>query len=174
MAGLRPAKCYRKLERPNTRQSLRVPRRSYVKGVPAKKISLFEIGNKKTDFPLKVNLVSLRGVQIRHNALEAARLALNKSLTKALGEGNYIFKILVYPHHIMRENPLASGAGADRYQSGMRQSFGKPIGLAARVKENQNIVLVGAPAGKYREVKNALRIASGKLPTPCRIVTTAN
>ncbi|MBI4170413.1 MAG: 50S ribosomal protein L16, partial [Candidatus Aenigmarchaeota archaeon] len=31
---------------------------------------------------------------------------------------------------MLRENALATGAGADRFQSGMRQSFGKPVGTA--------------------------------------------
>lgn len=170
--GLRPSRCYRKLERPNTRISTRKPRRSFVKGVPGSKIRSFESGEPKKEYTLKVNLIARRAVQIRHNALEAARIAVNKSMEKAFGKGTYFVKILIYPHHMMRENPLASGAGADRYQSGMRKSFGKPIGAAARVKENQKLIEVRTLPGRYTEVKNALRIAGVKFPTPVKIVQT--
>ena len=50
--------------------------------------------------------------------------------------------IRIYPHHIMRENPLATGAGADRMSTGMKKSFGKTIGVAARVHKGQTLVTV--------------------------------
>ena len=46
----------------------------------------------------------------------------------------YFFQLRIYPHHILRENPLAAGAGADRMSTGMKCAFGKPISVAARVK----------------------------------------
>jgi len=67
MATLRPAKCYRKLERPYTRQSRKKPRKGYVKGVPDPKIRKFEMGDAKKKFSLKAKLISSNGVQIRHN-----------------------------------------------------------------------------------------------------------
>jgi large subunit ribosomal protein L10e len=70
----------------------------------------------------------------------------------------------------MRENVLATGAGADRFQTGMRQSFGVPIGTAARVYEGQQIMEVRANSGSIAVVKNALKQASYKLPTPCKII----
>lgn len=168
--GLRPAKCYRKLERPNTRQSRKKPKRGYVKGVPESRIHRFEMGAKGKEFPVKAYLVSERGVQIRHNALEAARMAANKYLDKTIGNENYFMKILVYPHHVLRENPLATGAGADRFQTGMRKSFGKPIGTAAQVKPGQNLMEIRFPEGKEGEAKLALKRAAAKFPTTCRIV----
>ncbi len=67
---------------------------------------------------------------------------------------DYKFKIKVYPHHHIRENPLASGAGADRMSTGMKKSFGKVIGLAARVKEGQEVMEVHTKPEyyKFREV----------------------
>ena len=62
-----------------------------------------------------------------------------------------------------------TGAGADRYQTGMRLSFGNPIGLAARVKEKQRLVEVRFSKGKEGVVKKALKIASSKLPVKCKI-----
>ena len=169
--ALRPAKCYRKLKRPNTRQSKKRPRKGYVKGVPYPKITRFETGNSRKKFSAKAVLVSRAGVQIRHNALEAARVSANRILTEGLGEDGYFLKVLVYPHHVMRENPLATGAGADRYQTGMRLSFGNPIGLAARVKEGQNLIEARFAKGKEAIVKNALKVASSKLPVKTRILT---
>ena len=126
--ALRPAKCYRRLKRPNTRVSLRKPRRGYVKGVPEPKIHRFLAGNKKRDFPKVMRLVARQAVLIRHNALEATRIALNKNLETKLGKDAYLMRILVYPHHVMRENPLATGAGADRFQTGMRKAFPDEMG----------------------------------------------
>ena len=168
--GLRPARCYRRLERPNTRQSRKKPKKGYVKGVPDPKIHKFEMGNRTKKFPQKFSLVTKRGVQIRHNALEAARVSCHKVLTNGLGEEGYFMKILVYPFHVMRENALATGAGADRFQSGMRQSFGKPIGLAARVKKEQALISVWCESGKEVTAKKALKTASYKLPVRCKVV----
>ncbi len=168
--GLRPAKCYKKLERPYTRQSRRKPRRSYVKGVPDPKIHKFEMGDAEKDFSMKAFLVSNNGVQVRHNALEAARVTANKYLDKTIGKENYFLKILVYPHHVLRENTLATGAGADRFQTGMRKAFGKPIGTAARVRPGQNLMLIRIDKSKQKFAKEALRRASAKFPTSCIII----
>jgi len=172
MASLRPAKCYRKIERPNTRQSKRRPRKSYVKGVPYPKISKYVVGNKnkKDEFTVRAFLINQKPVQIRHNALEAIRIGVNKQLEKGCGKDMYYFRIFPFPHHVMRENPLATGAGADRFQTGMRKAFGKPIGLAAQVFPGQKLVEARAPEGKELAVKKALKLASKKLPTTCKIV----
>jgi len=168
--ALRPAKCYKKWERPNTRQSKSVPKKSYVKGVPFPKITRFEIGNKKGKFDVEVYLVSKKEVQIRSNALEAMRVAANKILSKEIGDVNYFMKVLIYPFHVLRENALATGAGADRYQSGMSQAFGKPIGTAARVKKDQNIMRVSVNKEYVDVAKRALKVAGSKLPTPVKII----
>lgn len=168
--GIRPARCYKKLERPYTRQSRKKPRRGYVKGVPDSKIHKFEMGEAKKNFSLKAYLVSNQGVQIRHNALEAARVTANKYLDNTIGKENYFLKILVYPHHVLRENRLATGAGADRFQTGMRKAFGKPIGTAARVRPGQNLMEVRLDSSKQKFAKDALRRASAKFPTTCRVI----
>ena len=170
--GLRPAKCYRKLEKPYTRQSRRRPKKGYVKGVPVPRIHKFESGNRKKEFSLKVNLVSNNGVQIRNNALEAARVSAHKVLDKAVGTENFFLKILIYPHHVLRENALATGAGADRFQTGMRKAFGKPISTAARVKPNQNLMEIRVSKTHVDAAKRAMKIASHKFPTTTRIVYT--
>jgi large subunit ribosomal protein L10e len=167
--ALRPAKCYRKLGKPYTRQSRKMPRKGYVKGVPLPKITRFEFGNRKKNFSLKTYLVSEQNMQIRHNALEAARIAAHRVLSDSLGDEGYFMKILVFPHHIMRENPLSTGAGADRFQTGMRKAFGKPIGTAVRVKRKQRIIEIRVDKNGGDVAKKALKIADSKLPAVCRI-----
>ncbi|RLJ06714.1 MAG: 50S ribosomal protein L16 [Candidatus Aenigmatarchaeota archaeon] len=165
--ALRPARCYRKLERPYTRKSKSKPRKSYVKGVPDPKIHRFQTGPDQ-DFGLKLWLISRKSLQIRHNALEAARVAATKVLDK-LGKTNYFLRVIPYPHHVLRENPIATGAGADRFQTGMRLAFGNPIGTAAQVREGQKIMEVRVSPENLEAGKRALKIAASKLP-PCRIL----
>jgi large subunit ribosomal protein L10e len=84
MATLRPAKCYKRLKRPNTRVSVRKPKKGYVKGVPGSKIQRFEMGDRKTKFPKVYHLVSKNDVQIRSNSLEAARVTATRYLVKVI------------------------------------------------------------------------------------------
>ncbi|MBI4014699.1 MAG: 50S ribosomal protein L16 [Candidatus Aenigmarchaeota archaeon] len=170
MATIRPGRCYRQLERPYTRQSVRVPSKGYVKGVPRSKLTEFEHGT-KGNYDKKVFLVAKRSVQIRHNSLDAARVAAVQYLEKRMGKGaTFFMKVRVYPHHVIRENALATGAGADRFQQGMRASFGKPIGTAARVMEGQKIFEIRVNSALVPLVKETMMQAKYKLPTPCRIV----
>ncbi len=171
MARLRPARCYRRVKRPYTRKS-RFREKSFVKGFPQPKITIFDMGNPKGEFKYKLSLISKDNLQIRHNALEAARVAANKLLSP-LGEA-YHFKIKVYPHHILRENPLATGAGADRFQQGMARAFGKPIGTAAQVKKNQEIMFVRVNEEHLERAKEALRRAGHKLPCKFTIKVEAS
>ena len=168
--GLRPGKCYRGHQRAYTRIATHVPRKSYVKGVPKGKIAEFE-GGTKANYTNVIFLVAKRNVQIRHNALESARVTAIQLLEKGMGKGNtYFFKIRVYPHQILRENAMATGAGADRFQTGMRQRFGKPISTAAKVFEGQKVLEVRVNKGQIEVAKHALLKARYKLPTPCRII----
>jgi len=168
--ALRPGRCYSKVKnKPYTRISTRRPRRSYVKGVPASKIHQFEVG-KNREYPLTFHIISDSDVQIRSNSLEAARVTTTKYLTKKLGEENFFLKILIFPHHVLRENSMATGAGADRFSEGMRHSFGKPIGQAAIVRGGQRIFMVRTPSNSEAVVREALRRAITKLPGKCRIV----
>jgi large subunit ribosomal protein L10e len=167
--GLRPAKCYRKAKRPWTRQSRSKPRKGYVKGVPASKIHKFEVGDPKRKFNMKAFLVSNENILVRHNALEAARVATNKAMDKSGAKEAYFIKVLVFPHHVLRENATATGAGADRFQTGMRLAFGRPIGTAAHVKPNQRLIEVRADKSLQNAAKKALKIASAKFPGRCSV-----
>ena len=95
-------------------------------------------------------------------------MASNRVLMEKL-VNNYYLRVQPYPHTILRENKMIFGAHADRLQQGMRASFGKPIGTAARVKANQDIIVVGVNADGIDAAKEALKHGSAKLPIPCRI-----
>jgi large subunit ribosomal protein L10e len=122
------------------------------------------MGDANGDFEIRVDLISDENIQLRHNAIEASRQTAVRCLEKALGKKGFYYKIRPYPHHIMRENKMATGAGADRVQSGMRESFGKPVGKAARVKKGQIIMSVSVLRDKIATAKEALRRANAKLP----------
>lgn len=126
------------------------------------------MGDTKTEFPIEAKLIALENTQIRHNALEAARIASNRHLSTKLGN-NYFLRIMPYPHTILRENKMIFGAHADRLQDGMRRAFGKPIGRAARVKTNQPIIVIGVNEDSGEIAKQALKLGQAKLPMPCRI-----
>jgi large subunit ribosomal protein L10e len=65
---------------------------------------------------------------------------------------------------------MATGAGADRVQDGMRRAFGKAVGTAARVKSNQRIFTIYMNPQNFVKAKEALRRASMKIASPCRMV----
>jgi large subunit ribosomal protein L10e len=144
-------------------------RREYAKSRPPSKIVKFTMGDTKTKFPIEARLVSKENAQIRHNALEAARIATNRLLSLELGE-NYFLRIMPFPHTILRENKMIFGAHADRLQDGMRRAFGKPIGVAARVKIQQTIITIGVTKDSVEIAKQALKRGKAKLPMTCRIV----
>jgi LSU ribosomal protein L10AE len=118
---------------------------------------------------VKGELVALEAGNVRHNALEAARVMVNKSLASKLGEANFYFRVRVYPHHVLRENKMMAFAGADRLQDGMRLAFGKPVGSAARVYPGTVILEVWARSGAEDIVKEALNKGASKLPIPCKV-----
>jgi large subunit ribosomal protein L10e len=103
---------------------------------------------------------------IRHNALEAARVVIQKCIEKGVGPANYHFKVNVYPHHVIRENTMATGAGADRVQDGMRKSFGKPVGRSARIVRGQRVFTIyfNFNDERFGKIKDALKSSVKKLP----------
>ncbi len=169
MARLRKFVAYRRLERPYTRVS-KFRSKSFVKSRPHIKVTRFDMGNLKGDFGYEVSLISKQPLQIRQESLESARQAANRILEKKLGLGNYHFKIRKYPHHVLRENPLASGAGADRLSKGMKLSFGKVIGIAAQLEKGDKLMSVWVNKQGLDWAKKALRRAYTKLPLSYYIV----
>jgi large subunit ribosomal protein L10e len=128
------------------------------------------MGNPSAIFEYSVELVATEESQISHNALEAARVAVNRYLLSRLGEDGYCFRVCTYPHHVVRENKMLAFAGADRIQKGMRLAFGKPIGTAARVRRGKTVLKVLVNEEGIEVAKHALRRGLDKLPTRCRIL----
>ena len=137
--------------------------KKFAPGAPNPKVARFTTGKARSDYDNIIQLVSEGRVQIRHNALEAARVATNKKLV-LVGEDNYHLKVVVYPHVILRENKMIATAGADRLQEGMRKAFGKPIGLAARVEIGNVILQLSVKAENLEKGKEAMHAAQAKLP----------
>ncbi len=144
-------------------------RKEFVKGFPPPKITKFSMGDTRSTFEYEAKLIALERAQIRHNALEAARVATNRLLMDKL-VNNYLLQVHPYPHIILRENKMIFGAHADRLQDGMRRSFGKPIGTAARVEPNQPIITVKVNTNGVEIARESLKRGSAKLPVLCRIV----
>lgn len=163
----KPGSMYRKVERPYTRKE-------YMGGVPGSKVVHYDMGNLSDDFPVKLTLVAKEPCQIRHTALEAARVAANRYLLKQMGRNDYHLKLRVYPHHVLRENKQATGAGADRVSSGMRRAFGKAVGTAAQIEAGQKLFTLGFMPEHLDDAKVALKRAGHKLPTPTWIVAESS
>ena len=168
MAKLRKFVCYRRLERPYTRKS-KYSKKNFIRVYPASKIQKCEGGNASKKFKYQLLIKAKKSLQLRHNALESARQYVNKYLETSLSKDGYFIKMRVYPHHVLRENPLASGAGADRMSTGMAHSFGKNISSAARVREGQAIFEVGVDKNGVALAKKALKIMATKFPCTCLI-----
>ena len=159
----KPGKMYRNLAKKA------YTRREYMGGVPGSKIVQFEMGNLSQEFPTEIDLIVEETCQIRHSALEASRISINRKLLKDVGRTNFHFKVRVYPHHVLRENKQATGAGADRVSEGMRLAFGKAVGTAARVEAGQLIFTVFSTPQYLDKIKAAMRNGAHKLPTPSHL-----
>ncbi|MBI5001636.1 MAG: 50S ribosomal protein L16 [Euryarchaeota archaeon] len=160
----KPARMYRQIK------GQAYCRREYMGGVPGGRISQFDLGNMRFDFPIVMSLVIEEPCQIRDISLEAARIAANRFIQKKAGAMGYHLKLLLYPHFVIRENKMATGAGADRVSSGMRGAFGKPVGTAVRVKSGQKLMMLRTNTAFYDDAKEALWRAGMKLPSPIHVV----
>jgi large subunit ribosomal protein L10e len=129
------------------------------------------MGDTKGNFDFEVQLLSTKSVQMRHSALEAARVAVNRVLIEKV-VNDYLLVVQLYPHIILRENKMIFGAHADRLQQGMRRSFGTPVGTAAKVEVDQPIITVKVKAAGADAAKEALKRGSAKLPIHCKIIVT--
>lgn len=175
--ALRKASAYSKFQaRPFTRIS-RNKSKSYIKTIPQQKVVKYHIGSQK-DFregkhPYAVTLFSKEKVQVRDNALEAARQALTKVMDEqALGQ--YYLAVKVFPHHFLRENKTAAGAGADRMSTGMTQSYGIIIGRAAQVRAGQELFMISCSTDKIARIaRDALLSVKAKMPCATKIVFQA-
>lgn len=172
--ALRKALAYsKKRARPYTRRS-NTQEKAFIKAVPASKIVKFSSGkvqdlnSGKLKFVLK--LIADERVQIRDNALESCRMYLSNRLEKEI-PGGYFFTVKVHPHHFLRENKTAAGAGADRLSSGMKHSFGIVIGRAAMVEPGQELFMIAVGSEKDSRIARwVLHSLKSKLPCTSRIL----
>ena len=134
------------------------------------------MGNTTRDFDYKLELQNLSNKEkkISHNALEAARVAANRVLEEALEPGNFMLKLVPYPHEVIRKKKRLNVPQADRFQEGMRLAFGTPIGVAARVERGDLIMLAEVDEEGIDVAKEALKRADNKLPVSCRIMVKEN
>ena len=174
MAHRRPWHCYsRWTRRPYQHKRSRNHRREYARGGAQSKIQRFWGGNKEIDWEdweLVIGLKVNKQVQISSNALEAIRITINSALQRKLGRNNFRLRIRPKPFQKIRENRMLAFAGADRVQSGMRNSFGRATGVCARVRAGAVICDVGTYLKNLPLVRDRLRVASMKLPCSAQIV----
>ena len=149
-------------------------RKEYIGGVPASRITQFDVGQPNDNYGVEVTLSAQEECLVRHNALESARVTANRYIQTHAGRDGYHLKVRTYPHHVLRHNKIAQGAGADRVSMGMRKSFGRTVGTAARVKPGQKLITLRTSDDFLLEAKEALRKSSHKLPTPCLIKVNQN
>mmetsp|Transcript_18709 Transcript_18709/g.26378 ORF Transcript_18709/g.26378 Transcript_18709/m.26378 type:complete len:212 (+) Transcript_18709:65-700(+) len=164
--GRRPAKCYRYCKNKPYIKS------RFCRGVPDSKIRIFDVGRKRAnvdEFPLAVHLVCDEKENLSSEALEAARIVVNKYITTQCGKDNFHLRIRVHPFHVLRINKMLSCAGADRLQTGMRGAFGKPFGKVARVSIGQIVLSVRAKDTFESHVVEAIRRATFKFPGRMKI-----
>lgn len=166
------AVAWRRLERPYTRKS-KFREKSYVRAVPNSKIVKYVMGNLSREFDYTLELKSKADIQLRHNSLESARKSANK-LLETQASGLYLLKLRVYPHQVLRNNPLAAGAGADRMSTGMAHSFGKTVGIAAQVRKGQTVFEAKVNKDKIQVAKDALDRARKKMPCNFTITISQN
>lgn len=171
--GLRKANSYTKRTVvPFTRVSKK-KNKSFIKVVPPHKIIKFEMGNipdyNAGKFPHILTVIAAEKFQLRNNATEACRQYVNKKLEKSY-PGQYMFKIVPFPHHIQRENKMLAGAGADRMQTGMQLSFGKSVGKSAILKSGSVIFILAVANDKILAyARKLLKQVDPKLPGKVRI-----
>ncbi|TBT97023.1 ribosomal protein L10 [Hamiltosporidium tvaerminnensis] len=159
--GRRPGRCYRYCKNKPYIKS------RYCRGVPDSKIMIFDLGRRAApvlDFPASIHLLSREREQISSEALEAARIAANKYMAKHAGKDNFHLRINIHSYHVIRINKMLSCAGADRLQTGMRGSFGKPYGRVARVDFGQPLISIRTKENLKNHAFVALKRAMHKFP----------
>jgi large subunit ribosomal protein L10e len=174
MAHKRPWHCYSKWSRrPYQHKRSANHRREYARGGAQSKIVRFWGGAKEIpweDWELVVGLKVNNQIQISSNTLEAIRITVNGVLQRKLGRANYRLRVRPKPFQKFRENRMLAFAGADRVQSGMRNSFGRSTGVCARVRAGQIVLDVGTHIRNLPTVRDRLRVASMKISGSCQVV----
>jgi large subunit ribosomal protein L10e len=161
----KPARMYRKVE------GQIYTRQEYMGGIPNCRITQFDTGNLSATFPFALSLGTEEAAQVRDIALEAARISAVRVLEKA-APNEFRLKVRRFPHQVLREHKMATGAGADRISDGMRRAFGKPVGHAVRAEIGAELMTVYTTESHIPDAKEALRKAAHKLPVPTRLLVS--
>ena len=151
----KPAKMYRNLAKKA------YTRREYMGGVPGSKIVQFDMGNLTEDFPVELSIVAEEACQIRHTALEAARIGINRQLQKEVGRANFHLKIRTFPHHVLRENKQA--------QTVSRKACASPSGRPSAPRRGWIRARRSSPSGQARSMSRRPRSRSGAAYTNFRL-----
>merc|ERR1719246_374685 len=104
-----------------------------------------------------MHMVSDEKEQLSSEALEAARIVVNKYMSNAVGIFGFHARVRAHPFHVLRINKMLSCAGADRLQTGMRGAYGKPQGTVARVNIGESLLSIRARDNSKGSVIEALR-----------------
>ncbi len=158
----KPARMYRAIE------GQVYTRREYMGGVPVCRVTQFDTGNLRAEFPWSLSLATEEAAQVRDVALESARVSAVRVLERT-SPNEYHLKVRRFPHQILREHKMATGAGADRISDGMRRAFGKAVGHAVRAEIGAELLTVFTTESHLDDAKEALRKAAHKLPIPTRL-----
>ncbi len=173
--ALRKAGAYtHRYARPYTRKS-KVKGKNYIKMFPPSKIVKMDMGDisgyNKGKYPITLRLVAKESIQVRDTALEASRQIVVKQMESNL-LGQFCAHLKKHPHHVLRENKMLTGAGADRMSTGMTLSFGVSVGRAAIVKRGSDIFTISILDNEKarRIARNTLLMVKPKMPGTCRII----
>lgn len=173
---LRKAASYSKHYKMSYTRRSTVKSKNYVKAIPGSKVTKHMMGDIKKynegKFPYLIRLITCEPVHIRDNAIESARQYIHRNLDEIF-KGNYYLALGIYPHTVLRENKMLTGAGADRMQTGMTLSFGVPVGIAAYVKANEDIFTIAvANKNDIAVARKILKSTRAKLPCSTKILAS--
>lgn len=161
----KPARMYRKVE------GQIYTRKEYMGGIPHCRVTQFDTGNVHMNYKYHFDLLAEEAAQVRDNSLEAARVAMVRVMER-VASNNFHLKVRKYPHQILREHKMATGAGADRISDGMRLAFGKPVAHAVRANIGDVLFTLSFRTENLADAKEAVRKANCKLPMPILNVLT--
>ncbi len=170
--GRRPWQCYHHWSA-SAYQRKRSHKKDLVRGGAEPRIRLYNVGAKEVpaeNWDAAIGLIVKRQRQISDFALEAMRTSINRTLSRDLARER--FHMIVHPHvwQVYRENKMMAFAGADRLQTGMRNSFGKCVGHCARVQAGQLIVELRVNLKDFEKAKAVMKVAAYKVTSGARVI----
>ena len=133
----------------------------------------FHVGNRRAaetgEFPVVVELRSDNNCQIRHTALEAARVISNSTIRNQAGAQGYALRVhtfhITYSGRINRRLvPVLTV-----FLKECDVLLERMLELLLALKRGQRVISIQVQPNHYLTARDALRKASMKFPTPCTI-----